>query len=62
MSVVLPGEVNQLVTGFVIMLCFFVALMTAKPYRQTDDDVVALASGFGLIMFFFLSLIPGTRR
>ena len=57
MSVVMPGEINQLVIGFVIMLCFFVALMIAKPFKETDDDVVALASGFGLVMFFFLSLI-----
>merc|ERR1711907_465496 len=39
------------------MLIFQTALLVAKPYLQTDDDVMALASGFGLVMFFFLSLI-----
>ena len=33
MSLVMPGEINQLVLAFVIVLTFLVALMTAKPYR-----------------------------
>ena len=57
MSVVRPGEIDQLIIGFIVMLCFLVALLVAKPYRQTDDSTVALASGLGLVMFFFLSLI-----
>ena len=57
MSVVMPGQINQLVLGFIIVLCFLVALMTAKPYRRPEDDVIALASGFALVMFFFFSLI-----
>ena len=57
MSVVLPGQINQLVIGFVLALVFQTALLVAKPYMKTDDNVVALASGFGLVIFFFLSLI-----
>ena len=57
MSVVVPGEINQLVIGFIIVLCFLVALMVAKPYKRPEDDVIALTSGFSLVMFFFFSLI-----
>ena len=34
MSVVLPGTLNQLMLGFIIMLCFLVALLVAKPYKR----------------------------
>ena len=57
MSVVLPGEVNQLIGGFVIVLCFLVALLVAKPFQRAEDNVIALASNFGLALFFFFSLI-----
>ena len=57
MSVVLPGEVNQLIVGFVIVLCFLVALLVAKPYKRAEDNVIALASNFGLALFFFFSLV-----
>ena len=57
MSVVMPGAINQLVLAFVIALCFLVALMTAKPYKRPEDNVIALAAGFCLAMFFFFTLI-----
>ena len=57
MSVVMPGSISQLVVGFVIVLTFLVALMTARPYKRAEDDVIALAANFGLVMFFFFSLI-----
>ena len=57
MSVVLPGTVNQLVLAFIIVLCFQTALLIARPYKRPEDDVIALATGFGLVMFFFFSLI-----
>ena len=57
MSVVMPGKINQLVVAFIIVLCFLVALMVARPFRRVEDDVMALATGFGLVMFFFFSLI-----
>ena len=57
MSVVLPGQLNQLVLAFVIVLCFLVALLVAKPYKRPEDDVIALAASFGLVMLFFFTLI-----
>ena len=57
MSVVLPGSLNQISLAYAIMLCFFVALLVARPYKQFSDDVVALASCFALCMFLFLTLI-----
>ena len=57
MSVIAPGSIMQLAVAFVIVLCFLVALCLAKPYKEPTDDLVALAAGFGLVMFFFLSLI-----
>ena len=57
MSVVLPGEINQLIIAFLIMLCFLVMLLVAKPYKRPEDDMIALAAGFGQVVFFFFSLI-----
>ena len=57
MSVVMPGEVYQLILAFVIMLCFLVMLMVAKPYKRPEDNMIALGAGFALVMFFFFSLI-----
>ena len=57
MSIVMPGEIYQLVIGFIVVLCFLVTLMIAKPYKRAEDDVIALAAGFGLVLFFFFSLI-----
>ena len=57
MSVVLPGEINQLVIAFIVVLFFLVALMLARPYKRAEDDVIALTSGFSLVLFFFFSLI-----
>ena len=49
MSVVMPGELNQLVIAFIIVLCFQTALLIGKPYKRYEDDVLALASGFGAL-------------
>ena len=57
LSVVAPGSIMQLAVAFVIVLCFLVALCLAQPYKEPTDDVIALAAGFGLVMFFFISLI-----
>ena len=57
MSVAMPGTLNQLVLAFIIVLIFLVALLVAKPYKRPEDDVIALAVGFALVMFFFFSLI-----
>ena len=51
------GSLNQIVIGFITVLCFLVALMSAKPYRRAEDDVIALTSAFALVMFFFFSLV-----
>ena len=57
MSVVMPGELNQLIIAFVISLCFLVALLIAKPFKKHVDDVIALSAGFALVMFFFFSIM-----
>ena len=57
MSVVMFGQINQLVIGFIIALCFLVALLVAQPYKRPEDDIIALAAGFCLALFFFFSLI-----
>ena len=57
MSIVMPGELNQLVIAFVIALCFLIMLMIAKPYKRPEDDVISLTAGFALVMFFFFTLI-----
>ena len=57
MSVVLPGEINQLTIAFLITLCFLVILLVARPYKRPEDDVIALAASFSLVVFFFFSLI-----
>ena len=57
MSVVMPGALNQLTLAFIIVLCFQTVLLVAKPYERAEDNVLALASGFGLVMFFFFTLI-----
>ena len=46
---------NQLVLAFIVVLCFLVMLMVAKPYKRPEDDVIALATGFALVMFFFFA-------
>ena len=38
MSVLMQGQVMQLVIAFVIVLCFLVALIMARPYRRAEDD------------------------
>ena len=57
MSIVKPGEVIQIVIGFVLTLCFTAALLISRPYKRQGDDVIALASGLALTMFFFFSLL-----
>ena len=57
MSLVMPGTLSQLIIGFVVVLCFQTALLVAKPYTRAEDDVIALATGFALVMFFFFTLI-----
>ena len=57
MSMVLPGTLNQLILAFVIVLFFQTALLVARPYKRPEDDMIALGSGFGLVMFFFFTLI-----
>jgi len=57
MSLVYPGTIKQLVVAFVLMICFMVALIVIKPYKRVGDDALALAANFGLVMFFFFSLI-----
>ena len=57
MSVVMEGTLNQLVLAFIIVLCFLVMLMVAKPYKRPEDDVIALTVSFALVMFFFFTLI-----
>ena len=57
MSVVLPGEINQLTIGFLITLCFYTVLLVARPYKRPEDDMIALAASFSLAVFFFFSLI-----
>ena len=57
MSIVKPGEVNQLVIAFMLTLFFLVMLLVSKPYKRQGDDVVALASGSALTIFFFFSLL-----
>ena len=57
MSLVMPGTLSQLIIGFVVVLCFQTALLTAKPYTRAEDDIIALATGFALVMFFFFTLI-----
>ena len=57
MSVVRPGEISQLIIAFVVAFCFLVVLLIAKPYKRPGDDVVALASGSALTMFFFFSIV-----
>ena len=57
MSVAMPGTLNQLVLAFIVVLCFLVMLMVAKPYKRPEDDVIALATGFALVMFFFFTLV-----
>ena len=61
LSIDLPGapvgSINQLVIANLVTLCFLVALMTAKPHKRPEDDVIALATSFALALFFFFSLI-----
>ena len=57
MSIVMPGQLSQLVVAFVIVLVFQTMLLVAQPYKRPEDDVIALATGFALVMFFFFTLI-----
>merc|ERR1711935_38462 len=57
MSTVYPGTISQLVLAYMFVICFMVALLVAKPYKRDGDDALALAANFGLVMFFFFSLI-----
>jgi hypothetical protein len=58
MSVVLPGEINQLVIAWCCVLCFQTTLLVAKPYKRPADNVIALAAGFCLVVLFFLLARP----
>ena len=44
MSVVMPGSLNQLVLAFVIVLCFLVALLVARPYKRPECGAPASSS------------------
>ena len=36
MSIIMRGAIYQLIIAFVIVLCFMVALLTAKPYKRPE--------------------------
>ena len=42
MSIVMEGTINQLIIAFVLVSSFQTALLVAKPYKQTADDVVEM--------------------
>ena len=57
MSVVMPGEISQLLMSVVITQIFLIALLVAKPYKQAGENVVALASGASLTIFLLFALV-----